>query len=477
MRIKRILLFAITLLSAVCTTSFSQSLDINFNTLAGSKGQLPFWLWANQLGRYDQYSENIQHLGFFGNYQHHIRNSNISFKATTDIDVLITNENEIRITQLYGEINWRFLCLQVGTFPDKEVYGGLSTTNGNMSASLNARPYPRIRVGFNRYAYITKWLGIYGFYEEGILNDNRDVDNTQLHRKAIYVRLGETQYIQLTGGIEHFVMWNGISPKYGKLQGWDTYFDYILGHRGNKNSLMTDQLNVVGNSYGSYQIKIAKSWRSLDATSYLSHPFDDHSGMVLQNYRDNLIGLFININREYPILKNIVAEYFYTKHQSGRYHLTEAPEWYKHKGGRDDYYNHGVYSSGATYHQMAICSPLFGPVNIEDGISMGFDNTRFAGFHIAAKGFINKSNQWKAIFTYSENYGVYTPEGITTYQPSRSMIATYLQLKHKIEKLPLSITLSTAIDHGSLYDDGENTTRIGGMLSILYQPFKEFVTP
>jgi len=449
---------------------FAQSVTLEFNSLAGTKNQLPFWLWANQLGQYDKNSSTIQNLGLTSFYQKQPGDSDFNLEAGFDLDLLLANDNNVRFTQLFGGINWRFLQLQIGAFPEKEVYAGLSTTNGNLAASRNARPHPRIRAGFNRFVPVfVDWFSINGFYEEGLLNDNRYVEDTHLHRKALYVRLGKPKIIEFTGGLEHFVMWGGTHPTYGELQGWEAYFDYVKGSKGDENSLETDQINVMGNGYGTYQVQLRKNWKKLQTIMYISHPYDDISGMILENYEDNLYGLHLNFTKNKAFIQNVVFEYFYTKNQSGKYHQVLAEDGSVHGSGRDDYYNHGIYASGATYHQMAMVSPLFGPVITEDGISMGFESTRFTGFHVGANGSFSDELNWKGLLTYTNNFGKYDGEGGATYDPSRKQGSVLGEIIWQAPDKKIGIAASITADHGSLFDEGNSTSRFGAMLTLCYR--------
>ncbi len=467
-RLYKILLFIFALLWN-CSL-FAQSIEAQFSTLAGTKGQLPFWLWANQLGRYDQYSSSIQNFELRTAHLHNFNNSDFSWEGRADFNLLLADKNDIRFTELYEAINWKFLQLKVGAFGEEDLYEGLSTTNGNLSKSRNARPHPRLRLGFNRFVPLfVDWISVYGYFEEGVLNDDRYVYATRLHNKALYLRFGDASKIQVTVGGEHLVMWGGTHPSYGKLQGWEAYLDYVMGNSGDENALTNDQINVVGNGYGTYQFKMHKVWEKLGATFYISHPFDDRSGMNLINWRDNLFGLSLSKNKEVPFLKTLLFEYYYTKHQSGSYHQKEFPDGSIHGSGLDNYYNHGIYRSGATYQQMAMVSPLFAPIIVKNGISVGFENTRFSGIHMAAKGFINPSLQWKAMCTYTHNLGKYKSEITNTYDPPRKQTATLLQISWQLQNSPLVLSASMAADHGTLFDNGQSTTRIGSQFSILWK--------
>lgn len=465
----RILLILFVLWIIPLSNIFAQSVNLEFNTLAGTNEQLPFWLWANQLGQFDPNSTSVQNLSLNAFHQQQLGNSDFNFETGLDLDLLLADENNIRFTQLFGGLSWKFLQMQVGAFPEKEVYAGLSTSNGNLAASRNARPHPRLRIGFNRFVPVfVDWFSVNGFYEEGLLNDDRYVEDAHLHRKALYLRLGKPEVIELTGGLEHFVMWGGTHPTYGELQGWDTYFDYVVGSEGNENSLMTDQENALGNGYGVYQIQIKKVWNKLHTTLYISHPFDDRSGLQLDNAVDNLWGLHFAFQKEQALISNLVFEFFNTKNQSGTYHLIPDENGVLQGHGRDDYYNHGIYRSGATYNQVAMVSPLFAPVIIEDGISKGFESTRFIGFHIGADGSLAADWKWKGLLTYSNNFGKHDGQGGSTYAPSRKQGSVMGELSWSPGRKKYRISTSLAADHGSLYDNGISTTRLGAMISFRY---------
>ncbi|WP_321374253.1 capsule assembly Wzi family protein [uncultured Draconibacterium sp.] len=448
---------------------YAQSVDLGYNTLAGTKNRLPFWLWANQLGHYDPNSSTVQNLELRAFHSRQLSNTDFTVEAGLDLDLLLADNNDLRFTQLFAGLNWKFLQLQIGAFPDEERFAGLSTSNGNLAASRNARPHPRLRLGFNRFIPIIRnWFFIQGFYEEGLLNDKRYVEDTHLHRKALYLRFGHPQSIELTAGLEHFVMWGGTHPKYGELQGWSSYFDYISGSAGDENALPTDQENVLGNGYGVYQVQLKKAWQKFHTTLYISHPFEDRSGMQLDNAIDNLYGIHLAFLNPEALLQNLVLEYINTKNQSGKYHLIPDDNGMLQGHGRDNYYNHGIYQSGVTYNQMAMASPLFAPVIIEDGISKGFENTRFTGFHMGANGLLSKSIYWNTALTYTYNYGLHNEQGESTYNPTRKQASLLGQLNWKPIEKKISIAAALAADQGSLYDNGESITRLGAMLSLNY---------
>ena len=78
-------------------------------------------------------------------------------------------------------LGFRFheLILKAGAQSDPPAgagYGGLSSTNGNMYRSRNARPVPGVSLSTNGYIpflFAKSWFSWRFLYEEGILNDNQ----------------------------------------------------------------------------------------------------------------------------------------------------------------------------------------------------------------------------------------------------------------------------------------------------------------
>lgn len=469
---KRIFIIIISVL--VVHQINAQSLEARFSALAGSGGQLPFWLWANQLGRYNRTDPGVANLGLDGIYIHNWEATGLGVKVGGSFDVLLKSQAQepVRFTELFGGVNWKFMELTAGAFADEEKFMGLSASNGNLASSGNARPHPKIRAGFNRFVSILPWFSVNGFYEEGFLNDDRYVMDTHLHRKAFYFRLGKPASLQFTGGLEHFVMWGGTHPVYGELQGWSNYFDYVLGRSGDENALVTDQINVVGNQYGVYQLEIQKDWEGFSASFYMSHPFDDHSGMELENLPDNLYGLFIKNKKNGAVLEAVSLEYYNTRNQSGAFHMAPQPDGTLAGHGRDNYFNHGVYQSGATYRQFAMVSPFFEPQVMNEGISLGFASTRFSGLHLGASGNISESFNWKTMLSYIDQSGNYNNEGKDSYEPHRKQLSSLFQLEWHAADKPFRIGSSFAADSGSTFDNGNQTTRIGLQGYLIWSIFR-----
>ena len=121
---------AIFILLVSVFSTMAQNLEISSHTLVGSKNKLPFWLWANQLGRYNPNNDFTQNFEVNAFYASAIKESDFAFETGTSSGILLGIENELRLTELFGAFSWKFLELKAGAFAEDVVYNGLSASNG-----------------------------------------------------------------------------------------------------------------------------------------------------------------------------------------------------------------------------------------------------------------------------------------------------------------------------------------------------------
>jgi len=117
--------------------------------------------------------------------------------------------------------------------------------------------------------------------------------------------------------INRYIFWGGFSQQYGQMPGgFKNYIRYILGLKGGSDFLETDQLNVAGNQLGSYLFTVEKEVGNYHMELRVSHPFEDGSGMMLYNFKDNLYSFYV---RKAPgsFIDEFLVEYMYSKNQSG----------------------------------------------------------------------------------------------------------------------------------------------------------------
>ena len=118
--------------------------------------------------------------------------------------------------------------------------------------------------------------------------------------------------------------------------------------------------------------------------------------------------------------------------------------------GRDQYFNNGIYKTGFSYHGYSMGTPLFYPLfRNEEGIDAGFSNNRVVAFHTGARGYLSKQLNWKAMLTWSRNYGTYD----YPYSTVRKQLYSLLELSWSAKNLPLSFSSRLAADLGAHVPD------------------------
>ncbi len=420
--------------------------------LISTGNNLPFWMTHNQSGKYAT-SGNIQTLteGKLSGIIYQGNNLHIRYGADL---ALLTSENGVdpQVIEAYAEVIGKILTLKGGAFADEEILGGLSSTNGDLVRSLNHRPYPMARLstsGFIPFLFAKNWFRFRAEYDEGLLPDERIVENPRLHHKSLMLRFLATSTCRVTVGMNHYVFWGGHSAQYGDLpHSLNDYFHYITGSKGSSNFLMTDQINVAGNQLGSYLLTIEKDFNQYQIEFRASHPFEDRSGMEFDNLKDNLYALYFRQKKTGRLIDEVLFEYIYTKHQSGSHHLSPDPA-VKHNRGLDNYFNHGIYQSGFTYKTYSLGTPLFEPIRYAGKQVSGVANNRISAFHLGASGYFSPRLQWKGLLTCSRNFGTYAQP----YTPFKKQLYSIGELRWRLKNYPLSFSGLLAADAGQMSKD------------------------
>ncbi|MDA3930797.1 MAG: hypothetical protein PF541_17755 [Prolixibacteraceae bacterium] len=456
------LLKTVLLMGLLCIGILAKAqTDISFNTsiesMVSSGESQAFWLTHNQLGKYPLNNKANHLLAFEGKARiNKPYLGPLSIELGTNLIASYSADIETQVNEAYAKAflwGWK---LEGGWFREKEYFSGLSSTNGDLEKSNNARPHPKIRFGTNEFIPFLFWKNWFSFkaeYDEGWLNDQRVVMGTRLHHKSLYTRFQINPKSSFHVGLNHYVMWGGLSPNpnIGQMpEGFKDYFVYITGSPGTENFPQTDIANVAGNQFGSYHLQYNYETKSLGVTAYINHLFDDHSGMELENYPDNLYGIHLQF-KQFKVLEAVVYEYLYTLHQGGKVDVAGVEH------GNDNYYNHGVYRSGYSYQGWMLSSPIFSPlVYDENNVVTRIENTRIIMHHLGLKGKFNDAIRWDAKLTYTQNYGTHN----RPFDPVKNQFFSVVNA-HYSSTLPFDITLSLAADRGSLYEN-----RVGSMLRI-----------
>ena len=420
---------AMMLQPAIAESVLQPKITVGVESLITGSNGLPFWLSHNRYGRYTQTGTAIGYAEACLTGGQSLRRLTLTYEA--GIEAITARTGSDLKLHLVARVHNRWLLLQAGTLREPMAYNGLSSTNGNLVRSVNFRPYPAIALSTNGYLPLgitNNRVQISAEYREGVLNDNRMVAHARLHHKSLYAKYNPHPNagagLTFTAGIDHFVMWGGRSERQGRLpQGFSDYLRYITGSKGDEGFVEGDQINVAGNQLGAYHLGASKSGRNFVLQLYLSHPFEDRSGMELDNWRDNLYGIFLQRHKPNALLRSVLYEYTHTKQQSGASHNTTGPKKERMRG-LDNYFNHGLYRSGFSYQGYGMGTPLIGPLLYDkSGRSIGFSNNRIAAHHLGAEGALGKALSWRAMATYSRNFMCYATPPPEKYRQQLSALA------------------------------------------------------
>ncbi len=449
-------LLVILVLLNILSLKAQNSIDISIknSTLGTTGNQLPFWFSANQHGKIGEHNSflNVNDL-FIGKPYSNPSGSVLSYTWGGNLVAAFGENNYYQVNQAFAGISFRGWELKGGVFHDPVRHAGLSTTNGNLARSRHARPYPMLRfstAGYKPVPYLENWLSFKGEYDEGILNDKRYVDKTRMHHKSFYLKMMPSATWEINAGIEHFVMWGGTSPDEhtGELpKDFNAYLRYVFSASGDEDFPTTDQLNVAGNQLGTYQLEVVKNFAETDVAFYLSHPFEDLSGINWRNWPDKLLGLHLRFNNRKELITDVVYEFTNTRQQGIRDSIyvpdENTGEWKRLH--TDNYFSHSVYKSGYTYHQQVMASPLFFPVILNDGISRGIRSNRFFAHHLGLRGNFSEFIQWKGLLTLSHHFGTYSQP----FEPSQKQLSGLLEIQYINPGVPVEIGVSTGADAGN----------------------------
>jgi hypothetical protein len=452
-------------LSAQEKTGFIPEITASQGTFVSSGKDLPFWMTANSNGVFTLH--NSTYLLFQAGLKRGFEPDSLrkwGYTYGANMVYGLAGGSDFHPNEYWIGLRFHSLILKAGAVADPVIYAGLSSTNGNMYRSRNARPVPGISVsskGFIPFLFGKRWLTFRFQFEEGILKDKQAVTDAHLHHKSMKFKGILSPSVTLSGGFEHYVFWGGTTPVYGQQPGLSEYFRYILGMKGGGGATVSDQINVAGNGLGSWNMEFMKDWTSVKATLYWNHPFEDRSGMELVNIQDGLWGLHVEKKKRDAFITDIVYEYMYTLNQSGSYHMKPAPtpERPNRMTGRgmDNYFNHGLYTSGFTHYQRMMGTPLFVPEIGTDGISTGFESTRMWMHHIGLSGVLGRGFSWKSMMTWSRNFGNYS----NIYANPLDELSFIAECVYATSKLPFDVKVGAASDYGDRFEH-----RYGGYLGI-----------
>jgi len=389
----------------------------------GSGDYTPFWITGNTYGIVPL-KVNNGYLRAALSWNRSL-SADWSLEAGADLLAAANHTSNIWVQQLYTDISFRNLKLSIGS---KERYNSMldrELSVGDFDYSGNARPIPEINFSFPRFTLVpfTKDRLLFkADFAVGKSFENNYIRETKpegagysldvlWHHKSLFFKLEDPQErfpFTLLFGLEHAVQWGGWTnyKDFGTLPGsYKDLLRVIAGKQGDANALDSDQINVLGNHQGTYNVKVAYKHKSFEAALYKQHYFDDNSGMEYANWRDGIWGIETEFHGQ-PYVKKVVLEYFQSTNQSGPMHFLEYGDVQNARGGGDDdYYNHDFYYSGWSYFGRGLGNPLITSPAYNKDNALYFKNNRIKAVHLGITGSVLPVLDYRLLLTGTQSWG------------------------------------------------------------------------
>jgi hypothetical protein len=148
-------LIAIAFLNIFCVQA-QNDFDIEFrNSTYVTDGELlPFWFTANRNGMIKADSRFLNVAELYAGQRKSKSSSSLKWSWGAHLAAGLSDKNYMQLNQAFAGISYKDWELKAGMFHDSIRFSGLSTTNGNLIRSLNARPYPLIRFSTGEFKTI-----------------------------------------------------------------------------------------------------------------------------------------------------------------------------------------------------------------------------------------------------------------------------------------------------------------------------------
>jgi hypothetical protein len=434
-----------------------------------ANGQAPFWITANRYGVVPlaDYSACLQ----AGLFHRQPLGRGWEWRAGLDVVAAAPRYRKVYVQQLFGELTYRRLGVSLGSRSDPHYSQSLLDpllSSGDMGISTNARPVPEINLHVSRFTVLPftgGWLQGKGNFAAGrsfdtdyltsfVRPDQFFVRDMLWHHKSLYLRVKDTEGtfpVSMTLGVRHLAQWGGVStdPQAAVRTQPHSFKDFlriVLGRSGDEQATVSDQINVLGSHYGTYDYHFHYEGEKFAVTAYHQHFFDDASGMELNNGSDGLWGVQAAFP-QFPLVRKVVVERLLALNQSGPFHFIDYDhgKYPGYGGGADDYYNNGEYPTGHAYFNRGMGSALFvSPEYNADG-TPGFKHTRIRAWHLGAEGNLGAAFSYRLLCSTIESFG-------RPYRPTLKKLTDTSFLAELSHTLPTAwkFSVSLAADRGSL---------------------------
>ena len=412
-------------------------LDIEASGTVSSGTMAPLWLSNNRYGVVSPYANSAyERVGAFRDLE---TDSARQWRRGYGVDLLLSQNStsKFMVHQAYFEAGYKKAVLSIGAKERLIDLRNNELTSGGLSNGINAHPIPQARLDIDYFSFPYtkgwwKWkmrasFGITtdaGWQKDFVKPNGKYTSNILYHEKALYWKFGKetATKVPLTFeiGIQMFTQFGG--KAYNVLgrasqqltdikmaQNGGAFLRAITGQ--GRDIIDFTESNSLGNTLGSYNMRLAwhgrtgsgKTWQ---VGAYFERYFEDQSMLTLQyGIQDHLLGVDAALPAN-PFVSSVVVEHVSTKDQSGAVYHDQTKSIPDKMNGRDNYYNHSIYS-GWQHWGMGIGHPLLtSPVYNEDH-TITFYNTRLKAWHFGLSGDPTPELHWRLMLTLTQNWGTY----------------------------------------------------------------------
>jgi|AntAceMinimDraft_12_1070368.scaffolds.fasta_scaffold07593_3 hypothetical protein len=465
----------------------------SIQTIATTNEQA-FWLTRNDLGLLDD--DNLNSLLLLDGFWRNTRSNNINeLRIESGVSLAF---NQLRTNQVvlpigYVSVAYKGLKIEGGRF-NMQWNQPFDTriSSGDLLYGISSTPIPMIRLGtevpFAPIPVLSAFK-ISGFLLHGWFESSRVASNAFLHAKNFRAQLDLGDFTPFFG-LTHNAQWGGNSSVNGPLpSGFSDFLDVFTGSSSNNvNAPEGERINVAGNHIGTWNMGFDVRSESMTTSVRFNHLFEDGSGQWMKNGSDGQIQIIVTKNKTFgdkfrSFVDQIVYEYINTTVASG-WGTSDAPdsetkfdEFGFRFGGRDNYYNNGIYANGWTYLNQPIHNPLFMTVgeaqrwapNSEQIVStLGFASGSILAHHIGFRGAFSlfgedfRYRHKTSVVRYYGNSGT-LPRFFAPYRANENVRSEDYAFFPEVEQyyarldiekswldrnIPLKTVLSLAIDRG-----------------------------
>lgn len=454
--------------------------------LGASANRTPFWLSANQFGVVPRTSPaGLITVGTTGRFGRLDKRPGRYVTYGLDVVAVAGRSSGVLLPQAYVSLHGGPFSLWGGRKKERIGLGDTTLTSGFYAWSGNALPITKIQVGttdFTSLGFTRNAISVHAFYGHGWFANTDSIQQSYLHQKALYVRIGRPDWpVRLTGGVLHNAQWGGHSASLpanvardGQLpSSFRDYLYVVTARQPDERESVThtafDGVNRFGNHLGVIDLSLETTLGRWRALGYHQHPFEDKSGVAFVNFPDGLYGLRLLRQPAEGAgfrVQHLLLEYLNTMSQGG---------WLTHTGsrydGQDDYFNNYQYRDGWVQGGRVIGTPFLSrradlrPERQNEPVRRpwAIANNRVQMTHVAAAGTVRLTRRgepvrWQTRLSISRNYGTHR----SPFVRSVAQVSGAVGLTWPLRWLGGSeLQTAVAADGGQLYANA-----MGGWLSI-----------